>query len=190
MHKKFLFNILSLLAIVAATTFGAQAYSSANYTRTSKLASGKWVKIEIPESGIYQLTFEELAQMGFTNPEGVRIYGLGGYPISEVLDGSQIDDLQQIPVKIYDNKICFYGCGTTKFSLSTPTGTPHYTREFNSYSTKGYYFVTQDDGSDPAIVADSYSANPSSPVTRAQSLDYWHHEQDLISPGDGKRNAW
>ena len=184
MHKKFLFNILSLLAIVAATTFGAQAYSSANYTRTSKLASGKWVKIEIPESGIYQLTFEELAQMGFTNPEGVRIYGLGGYPISEVLDGSQIDDLQQIPVKIYDNKICFYGCGTTKFSLSTPTGTPHYTREFNSYSTKGYYFVTQDDGSDPAIVADSYSANPSSPVTRAQSLDYWHHEQDLISPGE------
>ncbi len=184
MHKKFLFNILSLLAIVAATTFGAQAYSSANYTRTSKLASGKWVKIEIPESGIYQLTFEELAQMGFTNPEGVRIYGLGGYPISEVLDGSQIDDLQQIPVKIYDNKICFYGCGTTKFSLSTPTGTPHYTREFNSYSTKGYYFVTQDDGSDPAIVADSYSANPSSPVTRAQSLDYWHHEQELISPGE------
>ena len=184
MHKKFLFNILSLLAIVAATTFGAQAYSSANYTRTSKLASGKWVKIEIPESGIYQLTFEELAQMGFTNPQGVRIYGLGGYPISEVLDGSQIDDLQQIPVKIYDNKICFYGCGTTKFSLSTPTGTPHYTREFNSYSTKGYYFVTQDDGSDPAIVADSYSANPSSPVTRAQSLDYWHHEQELISPGE------
>ncbi len=184
MHKKFLFNILSLLAIVAATTFGAQAYSSANYTRTSKLASGKWVKIEIPESGIYQLTFEELAQMGFTNPEGVRIYGLGGYPISEVLDGSQIDDLQQIPVKIYDNKICFYGCGTTKFSLSTPTGTPHYTREFNSYSTKGYYFATQDDGSEPAIVADSYSANPSSPVTRAQSLDYWHHEQELISPGE------
>ncbi len=184
MHKKFLFNILSLLAIVAATTFGAQAYSSANYTRTSKLASGKWVKIEIPESGIYQLTFEELAQMGFTNPQGVRIYGLGGYPISEVLDGSQIDDLQQIPVKIYDNKICFYGCGTTKFSLSTPTGTPHYTREFNSYSTKGYYFVTQDDGSDPTIVADSYSANPSSPVTRAQSLDYWHHEQELISPGE------
>ena len=175
---------MSLLAIVAATTFGAQAYSSANYTRTSKLASGKWVKIEVPESGIYQLTFEELAQMGFTNPQGVRIYGLGGYPINEVLDGSQIDDLQQIPVKIYDNKICFYGCGTMKFSISTPTGTPHYTREFNSYSTKGYYFVTQDDGSDPTIVADSYSANPSNAVTRERSLDYWHHEQDLISPGE------
>ena len=184
MHKKLLLNIMSLLAIVGATTFGAQAFSSANYTRTSKLASGKWVKIEIPESGIYQLTFEELAQMGFSNPQNVRIYGLGGYPISEVLDGSQIDDLQQIPVKIYDNKICFYGCGTTKFTLATPTGTPHYTREFNSYSTKGYYFVTQDDGSDPMVVADSYSADIANPVVRAQSLDYWHHEQELISPGE------
>ena len=184
MHKKFLFNIMSLIAIVAATTFSAQAFSSANYTRTSKLASGRWVKIEIPESGIYQLTFDELAQMGFSNPENVRIYGLGGYPISEVLDGSQIDDLQQIPIKVYDNKICFYGCGTIKFSLSTPTGTPHYTREFNSYSTKGYYFVTENENDDPLVIADSSNSTPSTPVTRAQSLDYWHHEQELVSPGE------
>ena len=187
MHKKLLLNIMSLLAIVGATTFGAQAFSSANYTRTSKLASGKWVKIEIPESGIYQLTFEELSQMGFSNPQNVRIYGLGGFPINEVLDGSQIDDLQQIPVKIFDNKICFYGCGTTKFTLATPTGTPHYTREFNSYSTKGYYFVT-DDGSDPMVIADSYSADIANPVVRAQSLDYWHHEQELISPGESGKD--
>ena len=107
MHKKFLFKIMSLMAIVAATTISAQAFSSAIYTRTSKLASGRWVKIEITESGIYQLTFDELERMGFSNPENVRIYGLGGYPISEVLDGSQIDDLQQVPIKMYDNKICF-----------------------------------------------------------------------------------
>ncbi len=184
MHKKFLLKTMGLMAIVAATTMSVQAYSSANYTRTSKLANGRWVKIEIPESGIYQLSFQELAQMGFNNPQNVRIFGLGGYPISEILDGSQIDDLQQIPIKIYDNKICFYGCGTMNFTLSTPTGTPHYTREFNSYSTCGYYFVTQNDGFDPTIIADSYSANPNNAVTRAQSLDYWHHEQDLISPGE------
>ena len=183
MHKKFLFKIMSLMTIVAATTISAQAFSSSSYTRTSKLASGKWVKIEIPESGIYQLTFEELAQMGFNNPESVRIYGLGGYPISEVLDGSQIDDLQQIPIKIYDNKICFYGCGTMKFTLSTPTGTPHYTREFNSYSTKGYYFVTDSDGSDPLEPATNNGTNAAT-VTRAHSLDYWHHEQELVSPGE------
>ncbi len=184
MHKKFLFKIMSLIAIVAATTISAQAFSSANYTRTSKLASGKWVKIEIPENGIYQLTFEELAQMGFSNPENVRIYGLGGYPISEVLDGSQIDDLQQIPIKVFSNKICFYGCGAVKFTLSTPTGTPHYTREFNSYSTKGYYFVTEKEGEQLMEPATVNSATVTNPVNRAHSLDYWHHEVDLTSPGE------
>lgn len=187
MHKKFLLKIMSLMTIVAATTISVQAFSSANYTRTSKLASGKWVKIEIPESGIYQLTFNELAQMGFSNPQNVRIYGLGGYPISETLDGSQIDDLQQVPVKIYDNKICFYACGAVKFTMSTPTGTPHYTREFNSYSSNGYYFITDNDGTsllEPATNNGTTTAT----VTRAQSFDYWHHEQDLISPGESGKD--
>ncbi len=184
MHKKFLFKIMSLMTIVAATTISSQAFSSSSYTYTSKLANGRWVKIEIPESGIYQLTFDELAQMGFSNPGNVRIYGMGGYPINEVLDGSQIDDMQQVPIKLYDNKICFYGCGAVKFTLATPTGTPHYTREFNSYSTKGYYFVTDNDNEAPLLINDVNSTTVATPVVRAQSLDYWHHEQDLISPGE------
>ena len=184
MHKKFLFNILGLLAIAAATTFSAQAYSSSNYANTSKLANGKWVKIAINENGIYQLTFDELAQMGFSNPQAVRIYGEGGYPISEVLDGSQTDDLKLVPFKIFDNKICFYGCGVTKYTMSTPTGTPHYTREFNSYSTKGYYFLTQEEGTTQLEPVSVTSNDDNNPVVRAQSLDYWHHEVDLISPGE------
>ena len=187
MHKKFLFNILGLMAVVATTTFSMQAFSTSIYTSTSKLANGRWVKIAIPENGIYQLTFEELSQMGFSNPEAVRIYGKGGYPISELLDGYTPDDLTQIPVKVYDNKICFYGCGPVKYTLSTPTGTPHYTRVFNSYSTKGYYFITQDDGTTPkvpeVITKDNTGTNP-----RVTSLNYNLHENDLISPGQMGKN--
>ena len=187
MHKKFLFNILGLMAIVATTTFSMQAFSSANYASSSKLANGNWVKIAIPENGIYQLTFEELSQMGFSNPEAVRIYGKGGHPISELLDGSATDDLVQIPVKVYDNKICFYGCGPVKYTLATPNGTPHYTRAFNSYSSKGYYFVTQDDGTSPKAPAVITKDNTGS-IARASSLDYMHHENDLISPGQMGKN--
>ncbi len=188
MHKKFLLKTMSLIAIVAATTMSAQAFSSANYTRMSKLASGRWVKIEIPESGIYQLTFEELAQMGFSDPASVRIYGLGGFPINEILDGSQIDDLEQIPIKMYDNKICFYGCGPLKFTISTPTGTPHYMREFNSYSSKGYYFVTTDGNEDLVEPATVNSATVATPVARTHSLDYWHHEEELVSPAESGKD--
>lgn len=184
MHNKYLFNILGVIAIVAATTLSAQAFSPSIYKTTSKLATGKWVKIAVPEDGIYQITFDELAQMGFTNPESVRIYGSGGHAISEVLDGSQADDLIAVPFKVYNNKICFYGCGVVNYTLSTPTGVPHYTRVNNSYATKGYYFLTQDDGTDALEPQTIESANPSSVINRGSCLDYWHHERDLISPGE------
>ena len=143
MHKKFLFRILSLIVAGAGTVFSMQAFSTSKYATTSKLANGKWVKIAIPEDGIYQLTFDELSQMGFSNPQNVRLYGQGGHPISELLDGNATDDLKQIPFKVYDNKICFYACGPVKFTMETPTSVPHFTRDFNSYSTVGYYFITE-----------------------------------------------
>lgn len=184
MHKKFFFNILGVIALVAATTLSAQAFSPSIYKTTSKLATGKWVKIAVPEDGIYQITFDELAQMGFSNPESVRIYGFGGHAISEVLDGSQADDLIAVPFKVYNNKICFYGCGVVNYTLSTPTGVPHYTRVNNSYATKGYYFLTQDDGTDALEPQTIESSNPSNAINRYSCLDYWHHERDLISPGE------
>jgi len=183
MHKKFLFHIAVVVALVVSTTFGAHAFSASSYATTSKLASGKWVKVAVPDNGIYQITFEELAQMGFNDPLAVRIYGSGGYAIPELLNGSQIDDLKPIPFKVYDNKICFYGCGVVKYTLATPTGTPHYTRETNSYANAGYYFLTEDDGTtalEPAIASSSTSTGN----IRSTSYDYWRHEVDLISPGE------
>lgn len=184
MHKKFLFNILGLMIIWAGTSLPMQALSSSHFTTSSKLATGKWVKIAIPENGIYQLTFEELSEMGFSNPENVRIYGNGGYPISEILDGSAPDDLQPVASKIFDNKLCFYAKGPVKFDMSTEmTGTPlHYSREFNSYSTMGYYFITENDGS-PKMEPEVNNNENIGTTVRSTSLDYMIHEEELVSPG-------
>jgi len=189
MHKKFFYKILGLMTIaMATTTFGAQAFSASSYATTSKLANGKWVKIAIPDNGIYQITFEELAQMGFSNPESVRLYGAGGYAINEVLNGTQVDDLKAVPFKIYGNKLCFYACGPVKYTLSTPTGTPHFTRMINSYSTKGYYFLTDDDGTTATEPQVAISSSTTTSVNRTTSLDYWHHERELISPAESGKD--
>ncbi len=186
MHKKFLFRILSLIIAGAGTVFSMQAFSTSKYATTSKLANGKWVKIAIPEDGIYQLTFDELSQMGFSNPQNVRLYGQGGHPISELLDGNATDDLKQIPFKVYDNKICFYACGPVKFTMETPTSVPHFTRDFNSYSTVGYYFITENDGS--AMLAPTQVNNTlSTGKVWTTSRDYMLHERDLVSPGQSGR---
>lgn len=180
MNKNILLNVLCTIALVAFGTFNANALSSNQYTNESKLSSGKWVKIAIPEDGVYQLTYTELAKMGFPDPDQVRIYGFGGHPISESLNGSAVDDLVQIPISHERNKIYFYACGPIRYSISNITTTTRFIREFNSYSDYGYYFVTSDSSTpvkEPASVSCPITGN----IHRTTSFDYFHHEQDLIS---------
>lgn len=186
MHKKFLFQILGLFLMIAGTNVSMQAFSSSNYTSMSKLGNGLWVKIAIPENGIYQLTFDELRQMGIGSPENVRLYGFGGHPISEVLNGNVTDDIEQVPIKVFkdvdgiDDKIVFYGKGPVKYTLTSLTTTPRYEREFNSYSQYGYYFITDSDDSEllePTVITNENTGT----IKHEASLDYYHHEKELIS---------
>ena len=138
MNKRLLFNTLCVIAITIAGVGTSKAFSSSGYATSSALSKGKWVKIAIPEDGMYQITFDELTRMGFENPQKVGIFGTGGHPLSEILNGSNIDDLKQVPSKIFGNKLCFYACGPVQYTMETPTTTPHFTRKINSCSTWGY----------------------------------------------------
>ena len=85
-------KIFVCVAMLALFGFGAaSAFNASRYATTSKLATGKWVKITIPENGMYELTYDELIAMGFTNPEQVKVYGSGGARIVEVLNGRAPD---------------------------------------------------------------------------------------------------
>ena len=114
--KNFRFAWLAFVAIFCVSY--ANAFNISNYATSSKLATGKWVKISIPESGVYEITYDELRDMGFNNPAQVRLYGHGGSRISELLNGKAIDDLMPVPVMRANDKICFYGNGPVRFSLT------------------------------------------------------------------------
>lgn len=179
MSKRIALHVFVITVIATLTALNASAFSASKYATSSRLATGKWVKIQVNEDGMYQITSEELAQMGFSDPQSVRIYGEGGHPINEYLNGSATDDLKQIPVLRVKDKLCFYACGPVKYSLSTATA-PHYTREINSYSTAGYYFLTCDDGSAP--VQPTRVVNTGTGTTSINtSFDYFHHEQEISS---------
>ena len=111
---------VAVMAVFAVSD--AFAFSTTMYATNSKLATGKWVKISIPESGMYEITYDEILEMGFSNPEKVKIYGCGGNKISETLNGSAMDDLRAVPILRMDDKICFYGNGpismTTRLRIS------------------------------------------------------------------------
>jgi len=172
---------LACVAVLAIFCAGyASAFSTSMYATSSKLATGKWVKISIPENGVYEITYEELLQMGFDNPAQVKVYGSGGNPISEILNGSAMDDLKAVPFMRYNDKIIFYGLGPIAMTLKDVTSKPYYARTFNPYSQVGCYFLTQDGNPDlkpvikTKVLVNNYIDNPS-------SLNFFYYEKELGS---------
>ena len=177
---KLQFACVAVLALFCASF--ANAFNASNYATTSKLASGKWVKVSIPENGMYEITYEELQEMGFSDPSRVNVYGSGGAKISEVLNGNAPDDLRRVPFLRTDNKICFYGCGPVSFAISDYSTIPRFTRTFNPYSQVGCYFLTD------ALAGDLRPSKKStvtvnSFVDTPTSMAYFYHEKEQTSIG-------
>lgn len=121
------------------------------YAKHSVLATGKWAKIRVAESGVHQLTESVVRQAGFSNINKVKIYGYGGNLQSEALyanDLKELDDLKEVPQYVVDGKHYFYAKGPVSW------GSPNSIQRIrNFYSDYGYYFITQAD--DEAATLDS-----------------------------------
>lgn len=181
---KDIFNIVrrgAIASFIGMMALSANAFPVSKYANSSVLSSGKWVKIAIPADGIYEITAEELQAMGFGDINNVRIYGNGGHMISEVLDGSAIDDITPVASQVINGKLCFYGQGPVEMSAVTGEQ-PRFTRTINAYSTMGYYFLTEG-GS--AVEVKNVSASEQRVGTNAvgYSFDYFYHEVDRFSFG-------
>ena len=101
MRKKSILQVVCTAMMLLLCSGMASALNVSHYATQSKLATGKWVKISIPETGVYEITNNELREMGFNNPSSVRLYGFGGNRISEVLNGLATDDLVSVPLMRY-----------------------------------------------------------------------------------------
>ena len=119
--------------------------SGYQWKTTSVLGKGKWVKIGTKSKGIYKITFDQLKQWGFTNPDQVSMYGTGGYMLPVLNKDLQFDDLNAYPVwKGKDNagKDClfFYSSGNIQLSQNLETG--NYQHQQNYYSTETFFYLS------------------------------------------------
>ena len=176
--RKLQLTCVAMMALLCVSY--AYAFSPSIYATRSKLSMGNWVKISIPESGIYEITYDELLEMGFSNPLRVHIYGVGGNAINEKLNGSFSDDLKAVPILRTNDKICFYGNGPVSFTMSNYSTLPHYTRTFNPYSQVGCYFLTEEYTSDVTPTKKNV-AELSEYVSVPTSMNYFYHERELWS---------
>lgn len=183
--KSKILQYLILLVLVLVPTL-AMAYPKSFYTNTSVLADGRWVKIQVDHSGIFQIDYDTLRRWGFSNPSNVAVYGVGGIKGTDHnFSSDYIDDLVVAPViHTADGRILFYGEGSTRASVSDySSATPQWTT--NLWDDKGSYFLT-DSRQYATIQYDDYDSEG---VTRFNLQD-WHHcveyiEREVQNPGEG-----
>ena len=161
----------------------ALASQADRYADNSVLATGKWAKIRVPSSGIYQLTEALIKQAGFTDLSKVKLYGYGGALQNERLVASELiatDDLKEVPTYVQGGRKLFYAQGPVSWSSSTAMK-----RTRNPYSDYGYYFITQDD-TDPLTTDSATLVAPWPTPADYHTL----HEIDNFAWFQGGRNLF
>lgn len=140
--------IFTSLLLSALTATSAWALPTDYFASNSRLASGHWVKVKVTENGVHQLTFDQLREMGFANPEKVAVFGypswqMGTYDFS----ASRPDDLPSVPSMVYADKLLFYGEGN--FHQNVTISNSSYQSSFirNLDGIGSYYYLT--DAVDP-----------------------------------------
>lgn len=175
-----------LSVIIAAASAGVvdAAITSGFYKSKSLLSQDKWVKVGVEQTGVYEITYETLREMGFSNPEKVSIYGRGGRVLSESFTtnaGTPLvtDDLSPVKIIHEDGKIYFYGLGPEEITFQSSSDYElggYFKRVGNNiYTRRGYYFLTD---SQPVVSMVQRNYTPSTIVK--EGVGFVYHELDSL----------
>ena len=160
------------------------AGTASRYTTKSVLAEGKWAKIRVPETGLYQLTDAYVRKLGFTNLAKVKVYGYGGNLQPEKLDAEYLsahDDLMEVPTYEADGRKLFHGLGPVTWSTNSSAR-----RTRNPYSDYGYYFLTENDAepltADSANFVKAFYPSPDDyhVISESDGFSWYHGGRNLF----------
>lgn len=187
-HVKRTYQFVKQLCLtVAVAAFVALDMLSAE-PGASLLASGHWVKIKVNESGIHQISDDELRAMGFVNPEQVSVFG---FPAAAMADYRLYDgipsDLPPVTSMRRNGKLLFYAEGPVMldvFSGKLPTGPNSglYTRQRrNFYADYSTYFLSD---SQPITVSEPVAlpSDTQNPVMTSWGMEMF--EEEVVNVGE------
>lgn len=176
--------LVLIAAMLCAYVPSSHAFSLSTYADNSVLSEGNWVKISIPRTGLYMISFADLQKWGFSDPSKVHIYGYGGRRISDVLSATNyIDDLPVIQSQSTSKGLVFYGVGPDEMSTAADNT---YAIKFNPFSLAGYYYLSDRELSErPEIKSIGANVDISKKddaiTTFSETI---HHETDLVNFGE------
>jgi hypothetical protein len=161
------------------------------------LSTGKWIRFETKEEGIYKISRSTLASFGIdpnsVDPRTIKIYNNGGKTLPEVVGASRPSDLVENAILVSgeadgkfdtDDYILFYGRGTNFWDYDSDSHVIK--RYFHPYSTANYYWITYG-GSNGKRMQDKPSLNESSKFDQKSTLAFTGYEEDKINIGKSGR---
>ena len=199
--QKYFTCLLPALLLIFTNT----GYSFQPSLSNSILSSGKWIKIEVSERGIYRITKQDLLNSGFSSagivPSKIRLFGNGGKVILQKISDPRPEDLIENAIYItgsndgtFDTSdvILFFADGPDELRYDQ-SNKLQYSR--NPYSNSSYYFLTISDNDGKRIES---RINEGGSFTL---IDYYHdlksHEVDehnilqaLITSYGGSGREW
>lgn len=140
-----------LTTLIFLTLLGSGYRTAAqHYPEHSVLSEGSWFKMQIPQSGIYQMNVTKFPLLKGVSTETIGVFGQPGGMLTENNQETRPNDLVEMPIEIMDQNhngifddgdyLMFYAEGSSKWSYS-----PSYqriTHQRNSYSDINYCYLT------------------------------------------------
>ncbi|HMN50138.1 MAG TPA: type IX secretion system sortase PorU [Ignavibacteriaceae bacterium] len=159
----------------------------------SVLASGKWVRFEAPEEGMYKISRSALISLGIdpntVDPRTIKIYNNGGKVVPENILTPRPNDLVENAIivvgeedgKFDDNDyIIFYGRGSSFWDYDSDGVTIK--RFFHPYSKKNYFWITSG-GVNGKRMTDKPGLNTTPAVIQTSTKAFASWEEDKINLG-------
>jgi hypothetical protein len=169
-----------------------QAQTTAkNYAAHSRLSQGTWYRLQVTQTGIYSLDYNDLAALGIdvsaVNPSKIGVFGRGGAMLPESNAVARPDDLPELSIEVtggsdgsFDpgDRILFYAEGPDTWQYSPNRKFWEHTRHL--YADTISYFLSTDQGSGKHI-----ALSPGSQQTATDMVDafdfYTCYEKDNIN---------
>lgn len=175
------------LAIALAILLPAAAFAlpADHYAASSRLASGKWVKVRVKSTGIQFISNSDLNRLGFSDPSKVSVFGFGGRLLSSALTQDNPDDLPRAPFCITPKGLYFFGYDHVLWTYSrlSSSAQGRFSHSSHPYAEESWYFLT--DSAELPEMETISTLNTSGTLPVVDSFtELLLHEEDLVHPSN------
>ncbi|MCL2328908.1 MAG: type IX secretion system sortase PorU [Bacteroidetes bacterium] len=125
----------------------------------SVLQHGEWAKVQVSESGVYKISYEDVVAMGFAQPASIQIFGNGVGELPLMNTGQLPQTLHEIAIFTSfasgtkfsaGDYVLFYADVPRNWQFNEQSKQIEYA--INSYTTQNNYFIRINSGEEPLRV--------------------------------------